>query len=54
MKKENYRIFNVMKSGEVIEGCVSLKVPVNEETKVFYDLIASATKTGTSKDKTAV
>lgn len=50
MENKNYKVFHVMKNGDIIEETEDfcIKVPVNEDTQAFYNLVASV-----AKDKTA-
>lgn len=52
-EQKNYKVFHVMKNGDVVEETEDfrIKVPVNEETEIFYNLIASITKDKLRKQK---
>jgi len=39
--QKEYKIINVLKSGKIVENMDGYKVPVTEETKAFYLLMAS-------------
>ncbi len=50
MVKEDYKVTHVLKNGDVIEETdnISIKVPVNEDTKIFYSFVETVAKAKTA------